>query len=99
MAYLAWGKGTEDDFFGDRSSLFLLFIFFVVFFIVIVRGGRNKLIGKLQAAAAVIVLKLSTKREAFHMDLDVGRRHNRLLGPRIHDNAPISSHRHQTTRK
>jgi len=94
MTYLAWGKGAEDDLFGDRRNLFLVFFFFVI-----VCGGCSKLIGKLQAAAAVIVLEFSTEREAFHMDLDVGRRHNRLLGSWVHDNAPTSSYQHQATRK
>ena len=99
MTYFAWGEGANDDLFGDRRNLFLVFVFFVLFVIVVVYGGCGKLIGKLQSAAPVIVLKFSTKGEAFHMDLDVRRRHNRLLGSWIHDDAPISSFQHQTTRE
>jgi hypothetical protein len=95
MTYLAWGKRAEDDLFDDSRSFSLIFVFFVI---VLICRGCSKLIGKLQAGAAVIVLELSTEGEAFHMDLDVGRRHNCLLGSRIHDNAPISLFQHQITR-
>lgn len=96
MTYLAWGEGAEDDLFIDDGYLFLVLVFFVI---VIVLGGCGKLMGKLQAAAAFIVLEFGTKGEAFDMDLDVGRRHNRLLGPRIHNKAPRSSFQRHATRK
>ena len=96
MTYFAWGKGAEDNLLGDDRYLFLVLVFFVI---VIVRGGCGKLVGKLQAAAAFVVLEFGTKGDAFDMNLDVGRSYNRLLGPRIHDKAPRSTFQHHTTRK
>jgi len=88
VTYLAWGKGAEDNLLGDDRYLFLVLVFFVIVF---VRGGCGKLMGKLQATAAFIVLEFGTKGDAFDMNLDVGRSHNCLLGPRIHNKAPRSS--------
>ena len=95
VVYLARGKGTKDDLLDDRRGLILVIAFFVI---LIVRGRCAELIGKSQAAAAIRVLEFSTKGEAFHMDLDFGRRHNGLLSSRIDDDTPASSFQHQTAR-
>lgn len=87
VVYLAWGKGTKDDLLCDQMGLVISPLFLI--FIVILSGGNGKFVGKLQAAAAVVVLEFSTKREPFYMDLDVRRRHNGLLSPWIHDKTPV----------
>jgi len=95
VVYLAWGKGAEDDLFGDCGSFVPVFALSVI----IVGGGCDELIGKLQAAATILILKLSTKRETFDMYFDVGRRYNGLLSSRVHDDTPVSPFQHQTTRE